>query len=172
MQRPIPCAAPELTRLVSLRRGGATCDSQDQHAWGDQRFMPRRGAGPSAVHVVYAELRHSDRRPREHGRAVAPRAQPGGGGHIKRTEAAGRTAVAVTVDRNGRRNQQPGLPATDRRPRLLVRPRPRQSPGGSGPQAMDSGVDLSGLRNIPPSAMTWGRSRPPARCREDEGGQT
>jgi 4-hydroxymandelate oxidase len=76
--------------------------------------------------------------------------------HIKRAENAGCTGLAVTVDRSGGRNQETlfRLQRTDARDcnschdNTNVMTAQRDKP-------MYEGVDLSGLRNIQSSAMTW-----------------
>ena len=76
--------------------------------------------------------------------------------HIKRAENAGCTAVAVTVDRSGGRNQETlfRLARTDTRQCRDCHDRTSiQTDQGNKP--MYEGVDLSGLRNIQSSAMTW-----------------
>ena len=76
--------------------------------------------------------------------------------HIKRAEAAGCTGLAVTVDRSGGRNQETlfRLRPTDTRDCKSCHDRSSlQADQGSKP--MYEGVDLSGLRNIQSSAMTW-----------------
>jgi 4-hydroxymandelate oxidase len=76
--------------------------------------------------------------------------------HIKRAENAGCTAVAVTVDRSGGRNQETlfRLTRTDTRDCNACHDRTGiQTDQGDKP--MYQGVDLSGLRNIQSSAMTW-----------------
>src|SRR5215471_18344085 len=76
--------------------------------------------------------------------------------HIKRAENAGCTAVAVTVDRSGGRNQETlfRLTRTDTRDCNACHDRTSiQTDQGDKP--MYQGVDLSGLRNIQSSAMTW-----------------
>jgi 4-hydroxymandelate oxidase len=76
--------------------------------------------------------------------------------HIKRAENAGCTAVAVTVDRSGGRNQETlfRLMRTDNRQCNDCHDRTNiQTDQGNKP--MYQGVDLSGLRNIQSSAMTW-----------------
>jgi 4-hydroxymandelate oxidase len=76
--------------------------------------------------------------------------------HIKRAENAGCTAVAVTVDRSGGRNQETlfRLTRTDTRDCNACHDRTNiQTDQGDKP--MYEGVDLSGLRNIQSSAMTW-----------------
>ncbi len=76
--------------------------------------------------------------------------------HIKRAENAGCAAVAVTVDRSGGRNQETlfRLTRTDTRQCNACHDRTSiQTDQGNKP--MYQGVDLSGLRNIQSSAMTW-----------------
>ncbi len=76
--------------------------------------------------------------------------------HIKRAENAGCTALAVTVDRSGGRNQETlfRLTRTDNRQCSDCHDRTNiQTDQGNKP--MYQGVDLSGLRNIQSSAMTW-----------------
>ena len=76
--------------------------------------------------------------------------------HIKRAENAGCTAVAVTVDRSGGRNQETlfRLARTDDRDCKACHDRSSiQTDQGHKP--MYDGVDLSGLRNIQSSAMSW-----------------
>ena len=76
--------------------------------------------------------------------------------HIRRAEAAGCTAVAVTVDRSGGRNQETlfRLRPTDSRECKSCHDRSSlQADQGNKP--MYQGVDLSGLRNIQSSAMNW-----------------
>src|ERR1700730_15146868 len=76
--------------------------------------------------------------------------------HIKRAENAGCTAVAVTVDRSGGRNQETlfRLMRADTRDCKSCHDRSSiQTDQGNKP--MYEGVDLSGLRNIQSSAMTW-----------------
>ena len=76
--------------------------------------------------------------------------------HIKRAENAGCTGLAVTVDRSGGRNQETlfRLMRTDNRQCSDCHDRTNiQTDQGSKP--MYQGVDLSGLRNIQSSAMTW-----------------
>jgi 4-hydroxymandelate oxidase len=76
--------------------------------------------------------------------------------HVKRAENAGCTGLAVTVDRSGGRNQETlfRLRRTDTRQcdschdnSSLV--------ASQADKPMYEGVDLSGLRNIQSSAMTW-----------------
>src|SRR4029077_7996529 len=76
--------------------------------------------------------------------------------HVESMERQGSIAIAVTVDRNGGRNQE-----------VALRLRRLDTQGGSGcherssPQAdsrdkpMYEGADLSGLKNIQSSAMSW-----------------
>jgi 4-hydroxymandelate oxidase len=80
--------------------------------------------------------------------------------HIKRAENAGAIAVAVTVDRNGGRNQETlfRLRPTDTRTCTNC----HASAQGGGELAegnkrkpMFDGVDMSGLANAQASAMTW-----------------
>jgi isopentenyl diphosphate isomerase/L-lactate dehydrogenase-like FMN-dependent dehydrogenase len=76
--------------------------------------------------------------------------------HIKRAEKAGAIAVAVTVDRNGGRNQETlyRLRRTDTRTCTNC----HESAGGGGSdkrKPMFDGVDMSGLTNTQSSAMTW-----------------
>jgi 4-hydroxymandelate oxidase len=76
--------------------------------------------------------------------------------HIKRAENAGCTGLAVTVDRSGGRNQETlfRLTRTDNRQCNDCHDRTSiQTDQGSKP--MYQGVDLTGLRNIQSSAMTW-----------------
>jgi 4-hydroxymandelate oxidase len=76
--------------------------------------------------------------------------------HIKRAENAGCTGLAVTVDRSGGRNQETlfRLTRTDNRQCNDCHDRTSiQTDQGNKP--MYQGVDLSGLRNIQSSAMTW-----------------
>jgi 4-hydroxymandelate oxidase len=76
--------------------------------------------------------------------------------HVQRAEKAGALAVAVTVDRSGGRNQETlfRLQRTDQRQcsdchdNSNIVTQQRDKP-------MYEGVDLSGLRNIQSSAMTW-----------------
>jgi len=76
--------------------------------------------------------------------------------HIKRAENAGCTALAVTVDRSGGRNQETlfRLTRADTRDCNACHDRTSiQTDQGNKP--MYQGVDLLGLRNIQSSAMTW-----------------
>ena len=76
--------------------------------------------------------------------------------HVKRAENAGCTAVAVTVDRSGGRNQETlfRLRRTDTRQCNECHDRTSIATD-QGNKPMYDGVDLSGLRNIQSSAMTW-----------------
>ncbi len=76
--------------------------------------------------------------------------------HIKRAENAGCTAVAVTVDRSGGRNQETlfRLRRTDTRQCDSCHDRTSIFTD-QGHKPMYEGVDLTGLRNIQSSAMTW-----------------
>jgi 4-hydroxymandelate oxidase len=76
--------------------------------------------------------------------------------HVKRAENAGCTAVAVTVDRSGGRNQETlfRLRRTDNRQCNQCHDRTNIATD-QGAKPMYEGVDLSGLRNIQSSAMTW-----------------
>jgi 4-hydroxymandelate oxidase len=76
--------------------------------------------------------------------------------HVKRAENAGCTAVAVTVDRSGGRNQETlfRLRRTDNRQCNECHDRTSIATD-QGNKPMYEGVDLSGLRNIQSSAMTW-----------------
>ncbi len=78
--------------------------------------------------------------------------------HVQRAEKAGALAVAVTVDRNGGRNQE----TLTRLQRIDTRKCAdcHESAGGGGEaggnrKPMYEGVDLSGLANIQSSAMSW-----------------
>ncbi len=76
--------------------------------------------------------------------------------HVKRAENAGCTAVAVTVDRSGGRNQETlfRLRPSDKRQCSDCHDRSSiQSDMKSRP--MYEGVDLSGLRNIQSPTMSW-----------------
>jgi len=76
--------------------------------------------------------------------------------HLKRAEAAGCTAVAVTVDRSGGRNQETLFRLRPTDPRDCKSCHDRSSlQTDQGDKPMYQGVDLSGLRNIQSSAMTW-----------------
>src|SRR6266849_4367786 len=76
--------------------------------------------------------------------------------HIKRAENAGCTAVAVTVDRSGGRNQETLFRLTRTDTRQCNDCHDRTSiQTDQGHKPMYEGVDLSGLRNIQSSAMTW-----------------
>jgi 4-hydroxymandelate oxidase len=76
--------------------------------------------------------------------------------HVKRAENAGCTGVAVTVDRSGGRNQETlfRLQRTDTRACKECHDRTSIATD-QGNKPMYQGVDLSGLRNIQSSAMTW-----------------
>jgi isopentenyl diphosphate isomerase/L-lactate dehydrogenase-like FMN-dependent dehydrogenase len=76
--------------------------------------------------------------------------------HIKRAENAGCTGLAVTVDRSGGRNQETlfRLRRTDTRQCNECHDRTSIATD-QGVKPMYEGVDLSGLRNIQSSAMTW-----------------
>jgi 4-hydroxymandelate oxidase len=76
--------------------------------------------------------------------------------HIKRAENAGCTGLAVTVDRSGGRNQETlfRLTRTDNRQCNECHNRTSLATD-QGDKPMYEGVDLSGLRNIQSSAMTW-----------------
>src|SRR5271168_5362350 len=76
--------------------------------------------------------------------------------HIKRAENAGCTALAVTVDRSGGRNQETlfRLTRTDNRQCNSCHDRTSIATD-QGVKPMYEGVDLTGLRNIQSSAMTW-----------------
>jgi 4-hydroxymandelate oxidase len=76
--------------------------------------------------------------------------------HIKRAENAGCTGLAVTVDRSGGRNQETLFRLTRTDNRQCNDCHDRTSIGtDQGSKPMYQGVDLSGLRNIQSSAMTW-----------------
>jgi 4-hydroxymandelate oxidase len=76
--------------------------------------------------------------------------------HVKRAENAGCTAVAVTVDRSGGRNQETlfRLQRADSRDCKECHDRTSIATD-QGNKPMYRGIDLSGLRNIQSSAMTW-----------------
>jgi 4-hydroxymandelate oxidase len=76
--------------------------------------------------------------------------------HVKRAEAAGCTGLAVTVDRSGGRNQETlfRLRRADTRDCSGCHDRSNVV-ADMGHMPMYEGVDLSGLRNIQSSAMTW-----------------
>jgi 4-hydroxymandelate oxidase len=76
--------------------------------------------------------------------------------HVKRAENAGCTALAVTVDRSGGRNQETlfRLQRTDTRDCNACHDRSSLA-ADQGSKPMYKGVDLSGLRNIQSSAMSW-----------------
>jgi 4-hydroxymandelate oxidase len=76
--------------------------------------------------------------------------------HIKRAENAGCTAVAVTVDRSGGRNQETLFRLRPNDTRVCSDCHDRSSiVTDQGHKPMYEGVDLSGLRNIQSSAMSW-----------------
>jgi isopentenyl diphosphate isomerase/L-lactate dehydrogenase-like FMN-dependent dehydrogenase len=76
--------------------------------------------------------------------------------HIKRAENAGCTAVAVTVDRSGGRNQETLFRLRRDDTRQCNSCHDRTSIfTDQGHKPMYEGVDLTGLRNIQSSAMTW-----------------
>jgi 4-hydroxymandelate oxidase len=76
--------------------------------------------------------------------------------HIKRAENAGCRALAVTVDRSGGRNQETLFRLTRADNRQCTDCHDRTSiQTDQGNKPMYQGVDLSGLRNIQSSAMTW-----------------
>jgi 4-hydroxymandelate oxidase len=76
--------------------------------------------------------------------------------HIKRAENAGCTALAVTVDRSGGRNQETlfRLVRTDTRECSSCHDRTSLA-ADQGNKPMYEGVDLTGLRNIQSSTMSW-----------------
>ena len=76
--------------------------------------------------------------------------------HIKRAENAGCTALAVTVDRSGGRNQETlfRLTRTDTRECSACHDRTSIATD-QGVKPMYEGVDLSSLRNIQSSTMSW-----------------
>ena len=76
--------------------------------------------------------------------------------HIKRAEKAGCTGLAVTVDRSGGRNQETlfRMQRTDDRECNACHDN-SSIVASQGDKPMYQGVDLSGLRNIQSSAMTW-----------------
>ena len=76
--------------------------------------------------------------------------------HIRRAENAGCTALAVTVDRSGGRNQETlfRLTRTDTRECSACHDRTSIATD-QGVKPMYEGVDLSGLRNIQSSPMSW-----------------
>jgi isopentenyl diphosphate isomerase/L-lactate dehydrogenase-like FMN-dependent dehydrogenase len=75
---------------------------------------------------------------------------------VKRAENAGCLAVAVTVDRNGGRNQETlfRMRKSDTRDCSTCHDRSSLS-ANMKTRAMYQGIDLSGLRNTQASAMTW-----------------
>ena len=76
--------------------------------------------------------------------------------HVKRAENAGCTGLAVTVDRSGGRNQETlfRLAKTDTRDCSACHDRSGIQ-GDQGNKPMYQGVDLTGLRNIQSSSMSW-----------------
>jgi 4-hydroxymandelate oxidase len=76
--------------------------------------------------------------------------------HVRRAENAGCTGLAVTVDRSGGRNQETlfRLTRTDNRQCNACHDR-TSIETDQGVKPMYRGVDLTGLRNIQSSAMTW-----------------
>jgi 4-hydroxymandelate oxidase len=76
--------------------------------------------------------------------------------HVRRAENAGCTGLAVTVDRSGGRNQETlfRLQKADTRDCNACHDRSSLA-ADQGSKPMYRGVDLSGLRNIQSSAMTW-----------------
>jgi 4-hydroxymandelate oxidase len=76
--------------------------------------------------------------------------------HVKRAENAGCTGLAVTVDRSGGRNQETLFRLRRADTRQCNECHDRTSIAtDQGDKPMYEGVDLSGLRNIQSSAMTW-----------------
>jgi isopentenyl diphosphate isomerase/L-lactate dehydrogenase-like FMN-dependent dehydrogenase len=80
--------------------------------------------------------------------------------HVKRAENAGCTAVAVTVDRSGGRNQETlfRLRKNDTRQCSNCHNVPTagaNAEGSNSRKPMFDGVDMSGLTNTQSSAMTW-----------------
>src|SRR5580693_1900994 len=76
--------------------------------------------------------------------------------HVRRAENAGCTGLAVTVDRSGGRNQETlfRLQRTDSRDCQACHDNSSLD-AAQRDKPMYDGVDLSGLRNIQSSAMTW-----------------
>ncbi|HLH94032.1 MAG TPA: alpha-hydroxy acid oxidase [Xanthobacteraceae bacterium] len=76
--------------------------------------------------------------------------------HVQRAEKAGALAVAVTVDRNGGRNQETlfRMQRTDKRQCSDCHDNSTLASAQIS-KPMYDGVDLSGLRNIQSSALTW-----------------
>jgi 4-hydroxymandelate oxidase len=76
---------------------------------------------------------------------------------VKRAENAGALAVAVTVDRNGGRNQETlfRLRRTDTRECTNCHESATGGAEGGARKPMVAGSDLSGLTNTQSSAMTW-----------------
>ena len=76
--------------------------------------------------------------------------------HIKRAEKAGAIAVAVTIDRNGGRNQETLFRLRKTDTRTCTNCHESASGGGdSKRKPMVADVDMSGLTNTQSSAMTW-----------------
>ena len=76
--------------------------------------------------------------------------------HVQRAEKAGALAVAVTVDRNGGRNQETLFRMQRTDPRQCSDCHDNSSlAAAQRDNPMYEGVDLSGLRNIQSSAMSW-----------------
>src|SRR5215204_7446886 len=76
--------------------------------------------------------------------------------HIKRAEKAGAIAVAVTIDRNGGRNQETLFRLRKTDTRTCTNCHESASGGGdSKRKPMFDNVDMSGLTNTQSSAMTW-----------------
>jgi isopentenyl diphosphate isomerase/L-lactate dehydrogenase-like FMN-dependent dehydrogenase len=76
--------------------------------------------------------------------------------HIKRAEKAGAIAVAVTVDRNGGRNQETLFRLRAKDTRDCTQCHSSAAGGGdSKRKPMFDNVDMSGLTNTQSSAMTW-----------------
>ncbi len=76
--------------------------------------------------------------------------------HVQRAERAGALAVAVTVDRNGGRNQETLFRMQRNDPRHCSDCHDNSTlEAAQRDKPMYEGVDLSGLRNIQSSAMTW-----------------
>jgi 4-hydroxymandelate oxidase len=78
--------------------------------------------------------------------------------HVERAERAGCTAVAVTVDRSGGRNQETLFRLQRKDTRDCASCHGSAAGGGEmaqPKQPMYDGVDMTGLRNIQSSAMTW-----------------
>jgi isopentenyl diphosphate isomerase/L-lactate dehydrogenase-like FMN-dependent dehydrogenase len=76
--------------------------------------------------------------------------------HVQRAERAGAIAVAVTVDRNGGRNQETLFRLQRNDPRKCADCHDNSNlEAAQRDKPMYEGVDLSGLRNIQSSGMTW-----------------